>query len=42
MNFRHVFMSTRNTLVRLGRAIRSLWMYGKYREFTMAPRSYFL
>lgn len=42
MNFRHVFMSTRNILVRLGRAIRFLWMYGKYREFTMAPRSYFL
>lgn len=35
-------MSTRNSLVRLGRAIRFLWMYGKYREFTMAPRSYFL
>jgi O-methyltransferase len=35
-------MTARNTLVRIGRAVKFFWWYGKYRQFTMAPRSYFM
>jgi O-methyltransferase len=42
MPLRQFLMATRNNLVRAGRAVKFLWMYGKYRDFTMAPRGYFL
>jgi O-methyltransferase len=42
MALRHYLMAARNNLVRAVRAIKFLWMYGKYRGSTMAPRSYFL
>jgi O-methyltransferase len=42
MAFRHYLMAARNNLVRAARAIKFLWIYGKYRDSTMAPRSYFL
>jgi O-methyltransferase len=42
MTLQQFLMATRNSLVRAFRATKFLWMYGKYRDSTMAPRSYFL
>jgi O-methyltransferase len=42
INLQQLFMTARIALVRIARAIKFLLMYGKYRNLTMAPRSYFL
>ena len=42
MALQHYMMAARNNLVRALRAVKFLWLYGKYRDSTMAPRGYFL